>query len=106
MAVYSPALMLQPVGNRVAEWGFIAAAAYMVLKAVIAVTLWGVTAIGYFFAPVGWIARLIAFGSAVLLVLEYPYTDPIGFVCCAAFFAYQFWQHRGRQTAAGVKAAG
>ncbi len=105
MAVYSPALMLQPVGNRVAEWGFVAAAAYMVLKAVIAVTLWGVTAIGYFLGPVGWLARILAFGSAVLLVLEYPYTDPIGFVCCGAFFAWQFWQHRNRPAPVSATAA-
>jgi len=53
MAIYSPALMLQPVGNHVAEWGVVGAATYMVLKALIAVTLWGVTAIGYFLGPVG-----------------------------------------------------
>ena len=48
MAVYSPALMLQPVGPRVAAYGFAAAAAYVIFKAVLAVTLWGVTATGYF----------------------------------------------------------
>ncbi|WP_428558418.1 TRAP transporter permease [Pseudolabrys sp.] len=95
MAVYSPALMLQPVGTRVEAYGFAFAAAYMIVKAVIAVTLWGVTAIGYFLRPVGWPERIIAFLSAVLLVLEYPWTDPIGFVCCGAFVAYQIW--RGRE---------
>jgi hypothetical protein len=54
-----------------------------------------VTAIGYFLRPVGWPERIIAFLSAVLLVLEYPWTDPIGFVCCGAFVAYQIW--RGRE---------
>ncbi|MFA6267408.1 MAG: TRAP transporter permease [Pseudolabrys sp.] len=99
MAIYSPALMLQPVGPHVAEWGFAAAAAYLIVKAVIAVTLWGVTAIGYFLAPVGWPERIIAFASAVLLVLEYPWTDPVGFACCAVFFAYQFWKARGARGA-------
>jgi len=41
----------------------------------------------------------------VLLVLEYPYTDPIGFTCCGAFFAWQFWQHRNRQTPVSATAA-
>ncbi len=44
MAVYAPALMLQPVGPRVAAYGFAVAATFVILKAVIAVTLWGVTA--------------------------------------------------------------
>ena len=103
MAIYSPALMLQPVGARVDEWGFVAAAAYVIVKAVIAVTLWGVTAIGYFLAPVGWPERIIAFVSAALLVLEYPWTDPVGFAACGAFFAYQFWKAHGARGA--VKAA-
>ena len=53
MAVYAPAFMLQPVGARVAAYGLAAAAAYVIVKAVLAVTLWGVTAIGYFLAPCG-----------------------------------------------------
>jgi len=103
MAVYSPALMLQPVGPRVAAWGFVAAAAFMIVKAFIAVTLWGVTAIGYFLAPVSWPERILAFGAAVLLVLELPWTDPIGFAFCGAFFAYQVWKRHAAQNA--VKAA-
>jgi TRAP transporter 4TM/12TM fusion protein len=100
MAVYSPALMLQPVGPRVAAYGFAAAAAYVICKAVLAVTLWGVTATGFFLRPVGWPERIIAFLSAAMLVVEYPWTDPIGFTCCAAFVAYQFWKaHRGRSAA-------
>jgi TRAP transporter 4TM/12TM fusion protein len=90
MAVYAPALMLQPVGPRVAAWGFAAAAVYVIIKAVIAVTLWGATAVGYFLTPVNWPERIIAFVAAALLVVELPWTDPIGFLACGGFFAYQF----------------
>ncbi|MGH7036197.1 MAG: TRAP transporter permease, partial [Stellaceae bacterium] len=74
MAVYAPALMLQPVGPRVAAWGFAAAAAYVIVKAVIAVTLWGVTATGYFLSLVSWPERIVAFLAAALLVVELPWT--------------------------------
>jgi TRAP-type uncharacterized transport system fused permease subunit len=95
MAIYSPALLLQPIGPRVAAWGFAAAAAYMIVKAVLAVTLWGVTATGYFLRPVNWLERIVAFASAALLVVEYPWTDPIGFAACLAFLAYEYWSSRG-----------
>jgi TRAP transporter 4TM/12TM fusion protein len=94
MAVYAPALMLQPVGPRVAAWGFAAAAAYVILKAVIAVTLWGATAVGYFFSPVSWPERIIAFLAAALLVVEVPWTDPVGFAACGAFFVWQYMKSR------------
>jgi TRAP transporter 4TM/12TM fusion protein len=94
MAVYAPALMLQPVGPRVAAWGFAAAAAYVILKAVIAVTLWGATAVGYFFSPVSWPERIIAFLAAALLVVEVPWTDPVGFAACGTFFVWQYMKSR------------
>jgi TRAP-type uncharacterized transport system fused permease subunit len=105
MAVYTPALMLQPVGSHVTEWGFGAAVACVIVKAVIAVTMWGVTAIGFFLAPVGWLERIIAFLSAALLVVEYPWTDPAGFTACAAFIAFQFWKDRQSRASAAVRAA-
>jgi TRAP transporter 4TM/12TM fusion protein len=94
MAVYAPALMLQPVGPRVAAWGFVAAAAYVILKAVIAVTLWGATAVGYFFTPVSWPERIIAFLAAALLVVEVPWTDPAGFAACGTFVLWQYMKSR------------
>jgi len=90
MAIYSPVLMLQPLGARVESWGFAAAAAYVILKAVIAVTLWGATAVGYFWTKVNWFERLFAFIAAALLVLEYPWTDPVGFAACIVFFGWQY----------------
>ena len=78
----------------------------MIGKAVIAVTLWGVTSIGYFLGPVSWPERIIAFLAAASLVVELPWTDPIGFAACGAFFAYQFYKaYRARRAAGreGVK---
>ena len=105
MAVYAPALMLQPVGPRVAAYGLAAAATYVIIKAVLAVTLWGVTATGYFLTHVGWPERIVAFLSAALLVVEYPWTDPAGFAACGAFLAYEFWKSRRVRAAAAVKPA-
>lgn len=99
MAVYAPALMLQPGGERALEWGLPLAAAYVICKAVLAVTLWGVTSTGYFLASVNWPERIIAFLSAALLVVEYPWTDPVGFGCCGLFVAYQFWKSRNARAA-------
>jgi TRAP transporter 4TM/12TM fusion protein len=94
MAVYAPALMLQPVGPRVAAYGFAAAAIYVIAKAVIAVTLWGATAVGYFFTPVSWPERIVAFVGAALLIVELPWTDPAGFAICAAFLVWQVMKSR------------
>jgi TRAP transporter 4TM/12TM fusion protein len=94
MAVYTPVLMLQNTGPLVGEFGFALAAAFVITKAVIAVTLWGVTAIGYFLRPVGWPERIIAFLAAALLVVEIPWTDPLGFAACGAFVGWQVWKAR------------
>ena len=96
--------MLQPVGPRVAEYGFVLFASYVIFKAVVAVTLWGVTATGYFLTHVGWPERIIAFLSAALLVIDYPWTDPAGFVCCGSFLAYQFYKRRRAVGAAAARA--
>ena len=71
----------------------------------IAVTLWGVTSIGYFLGPVSWPERIVAFFAAAMLVVELPWTDPIGLTACSAFFAYQFWKaYRARRVAAAKPA--
>jgi hypothetical protein len=67
--------------------------------------MWGVTAIGYFLTPVGWPGRIIAFAAASLLVLEYPWTDPAGFLACGAFLAYQVWKARERKAGTAARPA-
>ncbi len=70
MAVYSPALMLQG-----GTWWD---TSYIVFKALIAIALWGCTAIGFWLAPLNWFERLWAFVAAAFLVVALPISDEIG----------------------------
>ncbi len=89
MAVYSPALMLQSE-----DWG---AVAYVVLKALIAIGLWGAAAIGYLFSPLNWLERLLAVGAACFLVVAMPVTDEIGFGASLLFVLWHAWRTRRRR---------
>lgn len=70
MAVYAPALMLQG-----GTWWD---TSYIVFKALIAIALWGATAIGFWLAPMNWFERLWAFVAAGFLVAALPVSDEIG----------------------------
>ena len=96
MAVYSPALMLQ--GD---SWG---ATGYVVVKALVAIGLWGCAAIGYGLSRLNWAERLWAFAAASFLVAALPWTDEIGLAATLAFVAWHLW--RRRALARAVPAAG
>jgi TRAP-type uncharacterized transport system fused permease subunit len=98
IAVYTPALMLQDGGALAAEIGYPAAVAYVIVKAVLSVALWGAAAIGYLFRPLRWSERLIAAGAAFLLVVALPLTDALGFALALAFLAWQSWRSRAAAT--------
>ncbi len=87
MAVYAPALMLQGDGG-------VLAVAYIVLKAMIAIGLWGAASIGYFMIPLRWWERLLAMAAAFSLVVALPVTDELGLVLTALFVAAQWWRKR------------
>lgn len=87
MAVYAPALMLQGAPG----WLEVA---YVVFKALLAIWLWGCTAIGYWLGPMSWLERLWAFVAAALLVAAVPLTDELGFLASAAFLFWHVWRHR------------
>jgi TRAP transporter 4TM/12TM fusion protein len=93
LAVYSPELMLQPVAGLegVQYW---LAVAYICIKATFAVSLWGVTAVGYLFGPVKLWERAWTFAAAALLAVAIPLTDEIGFALGIAFVAYHWWSTR------------
>ncbi len=82
MAVYAPALMLQQ-----GSW---LDTGYVVLKAIVAIVLWGGTTIGYWLAPLNWIERAWAFTAAALLVAAVPVTDEIGLAAAAALALWHF----------------
>lgn len=93
MAVYAPALMLQ--GGTWFDTG------YVVVKAIIAIVLWGGAAIGHWSGPLRWYERLWALVAAAFLVAALPATDEIGLGMAAALGLWHWW---GRRRAAAAAA--
>ena len=89
MAVYDPALMMQGDPTWIAV-------VYIVLKALLAIFLWGCAAIGYLWSPLHMFERVFAAASAALLVAAIPVTDQIGFVLGFMFIAWNGWKNRKR----------
>jgi len=92
MAVYAPALMLQPDAPGMGI--DVLAVAYVVVKAIIAVGLWGAAAIGYLRARLNAFERVFAFVAAALLVAAVPLTDELGFIGSALFIAWHLLRTR------------
>lgn len=78
MAVYSPALMLQDGGSMAAAVGYWLAVAYITIKAIIALGLWGVAVIGWLGLRLALWQRGLAMVAAFSLVAALPLTDEIG----------------------------
>ncbi|RJF77120.1 TRAP transporter permease [Rhodopseudomonas palustris] len=93
IAVYSPALMLQPGDPMAAQLGFYGAVVYATLKALIAIALFGMVAIGFLYTRMSVLERIVAFVAAICLLGEFPYSDYVGFVVSALIVAWQ-WRHR------------
>jgi len=87
MAVYAPEIMLQPGGSLSASIGFIPAVAYTVVKAVLAIGLWGAVVIGWLGRPLALWRRLLALAAAAALVASVPMTDVLGAVLLVVFAA-------------------
>ncbi|BDA84902.1 C4-dicarboxylate ABC transporter [Aureimonas sp. SA4125] len=96
MAVYTPALMLQDGGPLAAEIGYWPAVAYILLKACLAIGLWGAAAIGYLMIPLRWWERVVAAAGALMLVAALPVTDELGFLISAGFIAWHVFAVRRR----------
>lgn len=90
MAVYDPALMLQ--GDPT-----FAAVAYVTIKAMIAIFLWGAAAIGHLWSPLNLTERSVAAVSAAALVAAVPATDEIGFTGAVMFTIWHIWRTRKQQ---------
>lgn len=92
MAVYTPALMLQDGGPLATEIGYIPAVIYIVIKTLLAISLWGVAVIGYIGTKLPVWLRVLAMAAAFTLIAALPVTDEIGFAL-ALVFAYLAWRN-------------
>jgi TRAP-type uncharacterized transport system fused permease subunit len=101
IAVYSPALMLQPGDAMAAELGFYGAVLYATLKALLAIGLFGMASIGFLFTRMTVVERLVAFAAAVCLLGEFRYSDYAGFVIAALIVGWQ-WRQRPRSAVAAA----
>lgn len=100
IAVYSPALMLQDGDPMAVHLGFYGAVAYALFKACISIGLFGIAAIGFLFSRLSVVERVIAFGAAVLLFGEFPFSDPLGYAVTTALIGWHWWRSRPQAVAA------
>jgi len=90
MAVYAPELMLQ--GDKGLEATF-----YVVFKALLAVSLWGIAVVGHLRSALNLLERVLAFAAASLLVVALPLTDEAGFALAALVLGWHIWRSRSAQ---------
>lgn len=93
MAVYDPALMLQPVKG-LAGSAYIAAAAWIIFKATLAIILWGAAFTGYLRREMAAWERVLAVIAAALLVVALPITDELGVGLAALVIGHHLWRAR------------
>ncbi len=93
MAVYTPALMLQDGGPLGAAIGYYPAVAYIAVKAILAIGLWGACVTGFMTIMLRPHERLLALIAALALVAALPITDEIG-LALVALFAFIIWRRK------------
>ncbi|MGF1627838.1 MAG: TRAP transporter permease [Kiloniellaceae bacterium] len=103
MAVYTPALMLQDGGPLAAAYGYLPAVVYIIVKAVLAIGLWGAAVIGYLGNPLTWPQRILALVAAFTLIAALPMTDGIGFALALTFAGWSWLSLRAARQAAGAE---
>lgn len=99
--VYSPALMLQAGDPVAAKLGFYGAVALASFKALVAIALFGMVAIGFLFTRLTLLERVVALGAAMCLLGDFPFSDTAGFVLSAATVLWQ-WRQRPPVTVEAV----
>jgi TRAP transporter 4TM/12TM fusion protein len=99
--VYSPALMLQAGDPMAVQLGFHGAVARAMLKALVAIGLFGIVAIGFLFTRLTWLEIAVAFVAALCLLGEFAFSDTIGFALAAAVVVWQ-WRQRSRNAVAAA----
>jgi TRAP transporter 4TM/12TM fusion protein len=101
IAVYSPSLMLQPGDPMAVSLGFYGAVVYATVKALVAIGLFGMVAIGFLFARMTLAERVVAFLAALCLLGEFQYSDWVGYALAIAIVAWQ-WRQRRRVAVAAA----
>src|SRR6201996_6257090 len=99
--VYSPSLMMQPGDPMEAQLGFYGAVAFATFKALVAIALFGMVAIGFLFAHMTILERLVAFAAALCLLGDFALSDVVGFALTIACVLWQ-WRQRQRVAVAAV----
>jgi TRAP transporter 4TM/12TM fusion protein len=99
--VYSPALMLQAGDPMAAKFGFAGAVALATFKALVAIGLFGVIAIGFLFTRLALWEFGVALAAALCLLGDFPYSDTLGFLLTLALVVWQ-WRQRPRDAVAGA----
>jgi TRAP transporter 4TM/12TM fusion protein len=99
--VYSPALMLQAGDPMVARLGFYGAVAFATVKALVAIGLFGMVAIGFLFTRLTLLERAAAFIAALCLLGDFTFSNAAGFTLATACVLWQ-WRQRQRIAVAAV----
>ena len=99
--VYSPALMLQAGDPLEAQLGFYGAVAFATFKALVAIGLFGIVAIGFLFARLTLAERMVAFIGALCLLGDFRFSDTVGFTLTAVVVLWQ-WRQRARRGGGGL----
>jgi TRAP transporter 4TM/12TM fusion protein len=99
--VYSPALMLQAGDPVEAQLGFYGAVALATFKALVAIGLFGMMAIGFLFARMTLAERGLALIAALCLLGDFRFSDTIGLALTVAIVLWQ-WRQRPRDLVAAA----
>src|ERR1700759_3845272 len=99
--VYSPALMMQAGDPMAAQLGFYGAVAFATFKALVAIALFGMVAIGFLLPRLTLAERAFTFAAALCLLGDFRFSDTAGFVLTIAIVLRQ-WRLRPRVVVAAV----
>ena len=81
------------------QLGFYGAVARAAFKALVAIGLFGVVAIGFLFTRLTWPEMVVALIAALCLLGDFTFSDTIGFALAAAVLLWQ-WRQRARSAVA------
>jgi TRAP-type uncharacterized transport system fused permease subunit len=99
--VYSPALMLQAGDPMEAQLGLYGAVALATFKALVAIGLFGIVAIGFLFVRLTLLERFVAFIAALCLLGDFRFSDTVGFALTVLIVLWQ-WRQRPRAVVAAA----